>query len=110
MTARWVETEELAAAWFRENGWPYCQRAGRGKAGMDLLGMPGLIPEIKAEPVLRSAWLAQHDGQGGVPLVLWRPPKFGPVSVAEWPVLFRLRDATTLLRDAGYGTDKEVIT
>ena len=103
MSARWVETEELAAQWFRERGWEHCQRAGRGKRGADLLGMPGLVPEIKSTRLPEVRALAQHDGRAGVPFVLWRPPKFGPVSIGLWPVWFRLGDATTLLRDAGYG-------
>ncbi len=70
---------------------------------MPLLGMPGLISEIKSAAAPRARWLAQHDGRAGVPFVLWRPPKFGAMSIGLWPVWFRLGDATTLLLDAGYG-------
>ena len=116
MSARWVETEEWAAAWFRgelpgsPGGWPFAVRAGRGKRGRDLVNMPGLNVEIKAfrdqADVLKA--LRQAAGvDGGVPLVIERPQSYGLEKIGLWPVTFRLRDATTLLRDAGYGTDKE---
>lgn len=105
MSVRWVETEETATAFLRANGWPHAHRTGRGKAGADtpLDGTPGLAFEIKAQAVLRKAWLEQHRDSGGIPLVIWRPPGFGPATVRLWPVFMSLEDATTLLRRAGYG-------
>lgn len=105
MSVRWVETEEAVTAFFRSQGWPHAHRTGRGKAGTDvpLDGMPGLAPEIKAHAVLRSEWMKQHQVPGVVPMVIWRPPKFGVATIGYWPVMFSLADATKLLKGAGYG-------
>lgn len=102
---RWVETEEAATRYLRSHGFPHAYRTGRGKAGADTVlgGTPGLVVEIKAQAVLRSAWLEQHRGAAGLPLVIWRPPKFGPAVLEQWPVLFAFSDAIALLREAGYG-------
>jgi hypothetical protein len=107
MGNRWVQTEEAVTAFFRGEGWPHAHRTGRGKSGTDvpLDGMPGLAPEIKAQAVLRSAWMKQHQIPGVVPMVIWRPPGFGVATIAQWPVLFSLADATEILRKAGYGSE-----
>ena len=102
---RWVETEELSTGYLRAHGFPHAYRTGRGKAGADTVlgGTPGLTIEIKAQAVLRSAWLEQHRGADGLPLVIWRPPKFGPATLEQWPLLFTFADGIELLRKAGYG-------
>lgn len=99
--SRWAETEELAEQWFRAHGWPYATR--RGRAGhIDLVNMPGLVPEVKSGNVWETRWL-KTAAVGGIKFILWRPPKFGPASVGSWPMVFRNEEGTQLLRKAGYG-------
>lgn len=98
---RWAETEELAEQWFKAHGWPYATR--RGRAGhIDIENMPGLVPEVKSVAVWETRWL-KTPSQSGIKFILWRPPKFGPASVQNWPMVFRCEDGTRLLREAGYG-------
>lgn len=100
------ETETTAAAWFAANGFPFALPVGSGRAGRDLTGMPGLSVEIKARRDLNlPTWLRQAAAAAGkdLPMLIHRPDGFGPATIALWPVTFSLRDATTLLRDAGYG-------
>src|SRR5690349_18213009 len=108
--ARGAETQAQAAAWFRQRGFPYCTDAGSGRTGRDLLGMPGLACEVKARADLQpAAWLRQAtaNADGDLPFVLFRSNGQGPAQIANWGVLLRLEDFTTLVRAAGYG-DPEV--
>lgn len=103
---RGAETQRAVATYLAGNGWPYASDAGAGRAGNDILGVPGLAIEVKARRDLDlPAWLRQasRDHTGGLPLVVHRPDGMGPAAVAEWPVTLRLADAVTLLRAAGYG-------
>ncbi len=107
---RGAETQRVVARYFAEHGWPYATDAGAGRPGRDVLGMPGLAVEVKArrsyDPL---AWLRQAaaTANGDLPLVVHRPDGMGPASVAEWPVTMRLADVVALLREVGYGGDKD---
>lgn len=102
---RGAATQNLAASWFRDNGWPHAESAGAGRPGIDVTGMPGLAPEIKARRGWSPlAWLKQASGgRDGLPFVLVRPDGMGPASIGSWPVTIRLADFAQLLHDAGYG-------
>jgi hypothetical protein len=108
-TKRGRETQALAATWFQAHGWPWAYSKGSGESGIDVENMPGLSPEVKGTrgdncDALRQA----HRNRGtGIPFVVWRPDGYGPERIAEWPVFFRLEDATALLRAAGYGDPEE---
>jgi hypothetical protein len=97
-------TEKILAEYYQSRGWPFAERTGAGRAGVDITGMPGLAPEVKArrgfEPV---AWLKQAETRPGVPFVVFRPNGFGEASVSRWGVLMTVEEHTKLLRDAGYG-------
>lgn len=100
------ETETAVAAYLRENGWPHAEPVGAGRPGSDITGVPGLCVEVKARRDLRLVqWLHQANGTKDVGLVVHRPDGMGLLSVEWWPVTFRLKDAVTLLRDAGYGDE-----
>lgn len=97
-------TEAILAAYYQKRGWPFAERTGAGRPGVDITGMPGLAPEVKArrgfEPV---AWLKQAASRPGVPFVVFRPNGMGEATVGSWGVLMRVEDHTELLRLAGYG-------
>jgi hypothetical protein len=101
---RGAETQRLIAAAWRLDGWPYCEDAGAGRNGCDLLGTPGLAVEIKArrdfDPL---AWMRQAAKEQGLPLVIMRPDGAGPATVDDWPAFLRHADLRRLLRAAGYG-------
>lgn len=101
-------TEKILAEYYQVNGWPFAERTGAGRAGVDVTGMPGLACEVKArrgfEPV---AWLKQAETRPGVPFVVFRPNGFGEASVSRWGVLMTVEEHTKLLRAAGYGSPAE---
>lgn len=43
---RGAETQRLVAAAWRADGWPFCEDAGAGRNGADLLNTPGLSVRI----------------------------------------------------------------
>lgn len=105
MTKRWSESQNLLAQWFRERGWPYAEPTGSGRPGVDLTGMPGLAPEVKARldagRLLES--MRQARTRAGVAFVIQRPRNFGPANIDLWPVTITLGEFTALLQAAGYG-------
>jgi hypothetical protein len=109
MTAsNWEETERQVAKFFSEHGWPSCERRGRGYEGRELIGMPGLAPEVKSRRRLDlPAWLrqARRERDGGIPFVVHKPDgvRMGPSEIDIWPMTFPLLEGTYLLRAAGYG-------
>lgn len=105
--ARGRATAQFVAGWFREHGWPFAQAKTGADTGQDIDNMPGLSPEVKATsdgPLLAALRQAVGNAGGAVPLVVWRPNGYGPESIREWVIAFRLEDGTKLLRDAGYGS------
>jgi len=109
--ARGSETQNLAAQWYRERGWPFVESTGAGRSGRDLVGMPGLAPEVKARRDFNPlAWLRQAAANAStdLPFVLFRPDGMGEKSIGQWGVLLTNEDFTRLLRDAGYGDPPDV--
>lgn len=102
------ETEKILADYYKANGWEFAERTGAGRPGVDVTGMPGLAPEVKArrgfEP---QAWLKQAESREGVPFVVFRPNGFGEASVARWGVLMSVEEHTKLLRAAGFGSPEQ---
>jgi hypothetical protein len=112
MTKRWSETQHTAAAYLRDRGWPYAEAVGNGRAGVDVTGTPGLSIEVKSLSDDRrpAAMLKQAAKRAGLPLVIYRPPNYGPATVAEWPCILRLEDVVKLLAAAGYGDGASIET
>lgn len=110
MTERWQETEMIVARYFTEHGWPSCERRGRGFEGRELIGMPGLAPEVKARRRLAlPEWLRQADRErgGGLPFVIHRPDGFGAASIGIWPMTFMVKHGVALLLESGFGTEPD---
>jgi hypothetical protein len=108
---RAAQTQAIAAAWWRNHGFPYCTDAGAGRQGRDLLNLIGLACEVKARRDFHPlTWLRQaiSIAAGDLPFVLFRCDGQGPATVADWPVLLRLEDFTRLVRAAGYGDPEDV--
>jgi hypothetical protein len=104
--SRAADTQALAADWFRQRGFPYCTDAGSGRTGRDLLNLIGLACEIKARAdfnPLAYVRQAAANADGDLPFALLRCNGQGPQSIADWPVVLRLEDFTSLIRAAGYG-------
>lgn len=99
-------TAQAAAAWFRDNGWPYATAKTGADTGQDIDNMPGLSGEVKATdsmPLLAALRQAKRNAGGALPFVLWRPNGYGPERIGEWVMAFTVADGTRLLRDAGFG-------
>src|SRR5258707_3280293 len=101
MTKRWSETQHLTARWFASHGWPHAEAVGNGRPGADVTGTPGLAVEVKATAGLKPGALKQAWGRGGIPMVVYRPPRSGPGNVADWPGKLALADLTRLPQRAG---------
>lgn len=104
MPNRWQETQQAAAAWFRGHGWPSAESTPTGRRGLDITGMPGMAPEVKATAGLKPGAVKKAAGREGLAFVIYRPPGSGPATVADWPVTMRLEDITALFHAAGYGS------
>ena len=98
-------TQELTAAWFRERGWPNASSRAASLPGVDITGMPGLAPEVKAtrgENLTGALRQAAHNADiAELPFVVFRPAGYGPARIEEWLVAISLEDFTSLLHGAG---------
>ncbi len=107
---RGAETQRVVARYFAANGWPYASDAGAGRPGKDVLGVPGISCEVKARADFAPlAWIRQavKAGHGDLPMVVLRPNGLGPERVEDWPVVMRFADVVALLREVGFGGDKD---
>lgn len=103
---RGYRTQAVAAEWFRNNGFPYAEPTGAGRQGIDITGMPGLAPEVKAVTAFDPlAWVRQATKAAGeaLPFVISRRNGQGETTVGDWLVILRLYDFTHLVRAAGHG-------
>lgn len=102
---RGMRTQLVVAQWFQKAGWTFASSTGAGRTGRDIENTPGVAVEVKARSDLQPlAWLRQAEAAAGgdLPLVVFRPNGLGEENVAQWGVLMRLKDVTSLLLDAGY--------
>lgn len=106
-----MRSQKVVADWFAANGFPHAESAGAGRSGNDVTGAPGLRVEVKARRGFSPlSWLRQvragaETWNHGVPFVVFRNDGQGEANVGEWGVLLRLDDMTTLLHEAGYGSE-----
>lgn len=106
---RGAETQRAVAEFLAGHGWPHATDAGAGRAGSDILGVPGLAIEVKARRDLSPVeWVRQAATGQGLPLCVFRPDGMGTATVGAWPVLMRLSDVVFLLRAAGFGEPEEI--
>ena len=96
------QSQELAAAWFRKHGWFNAQSRAASLGGVDIMGMLGWAPEVKATAkgdltgALRQAAKNAQDHE--TPFVIYRPHGYGPERIGEWLVAIRLSDFTEMMR------------
>jgi hypothetical protein len=101
---RAMETQRLLAELLREQGIEFADTAGAGRPGRDLLNWPGVAAEVKATagtPTVAALRQTEKYAAGDLPLVIYRPPGYGPDKIMQWPVTMRLETALSLLRAAG---------
>jgi hypothetical protein len=103
---RGMRTQLVVTQWFQARGWPFAESTGAGRSGVDVTGMPGLAPEVKARNDFNlTGFLKQavSNRGDGLPFVVVRPNGYGETRVGDWGVVMTLDDLTTLLRLAGFG-------
>jgi hypothetical protein len=98
---RGFNTEDQLAAWYQSYGWDNARPPERrGQPGRDILGMPGLAPEVKARANFDPlAWTRQASKNAGddMPMVVLRANGQGEAQIAEWLVIRQLGHDTHLL-------------
>lgn len=103
---RGYDSQRIVANFFKENGWPYAEPVGAGRAGSDVTGIVGVDVEVKARRNLDlTGTLKQQKDRvsdGVLPLAIVRPDGYGPSRIGEWPCVVPLSVMVQLLKDAGY--------
>jgi hypothetical protein len=105
---RALKTQALLANLLRERGYPHAESVGSGRPGRDVLNTPGISVEVKATagtPTVEALKQAERAAADDVPMVVYRPPGFGPEKILDWPVTMRLSVVLELLRKAGITPD-----
>lgn len=108
---RGYKTQDIVAQYLAENGFPYALSAGAGRTGSDITGTIGIDWEIKARrgfPVTEAmAQAMERLEDGDIPAIVLRPDGYGPSRIEQWPVIFPMKVAVWLLREAGFGSPNE---
>ena len=103
---RGYDSQRIVANYFKENGWPFAEPVGAGRAGSDVTGIVGVDVEVKARRNLDITGTlrqqAERAVEGVLPLAVLRPDGFGPARIGEWPCMVPLSVMVQLLREAGY--------
>lgn len=100
------ESEEAVAAYLRENGWPDAARIEASLPGADIKNTPDLAFEVKSSRKWNVLdWIRQAWKHGGLPIVVYRPDRYGPQTVSQWPAIVPLRVLVGLLIEAGYAPE-----
>jgi len=108
---RGYASQKIVARYLEENGFPFAESTGAGRAGTDITGTPGLDWEVKARRGLVISELMKQlndraeMGRLGIGVI--RPDGMGEASIAMWPAVICLADLVALLRAAGYGLPPE---
>lgn len=104
---RGYKSQDIAAQFFAENGFPYAQSAGAGRSGTDVTGVIGVDIEVKARrgfPIAEAMkQLAARKLDGIIPVAILRLDGKGAKDVENWPAIVPLSVFVHLLREAGYG-------
>ena len=103
---RGYDSQRIVANYLRENGWPFAEPVGAGRAGSDVTGVVGVDVEVKARRNLDLTGTlkqqAARAADGVLPLAVIRPDGYGPSRIGEWPCVVPLSVMVDLLREAGY--------
>lgn len=103
--SRGRKTQELLAEFYREHGWENAQSRPASLPGVDIMGMPGLAPEVKAtegQDFTGALRQATANAGGDFPFVIYRPRGYGPDKIGLWVVAMTLQDHMELLLEAGF--------
>lgn len=106
--SRGRESQEIAAGYMREHGFPLARAVAASLKGVDIQECTGLAPEVKARRDFKpKEWMKQAVANAGddLPFVVMRPDGMGDKSVADWPTFLRFEDFIWLVREAGYGDE-----
>ena len=105
---RGYATQRIVASYLQTRGWPHAYAIGAGEAGDDIQGVLDIAVEVKARTgfsPLTAIRQMQARRTSALPFAVLRMDGTGESTIADWPVVLRLEDMVTLLREAGYGSD-----
>ena len=104
---RGYASQKIVARYLEENGFPFAESTGAGRAGTDVTGTPGIDWEVKARRGLVISQLMKQLNDraevGSLGIGVIRPDGMGEASVGRWPVVLCFDDFIALARAAGYG-------
>ncbi|WP_123788269.1 hypothetical protein [Phytoactinopolyspora halophila] len=96
------KTQELLAEWFNNRGWFQARSRPASLPGMDIEGMPGWAPEVKATrdgSLTAAVRQAVKNAENDTPFVVWRPDGYGPEKIDQWLVVLPLGVFTPMMRE-----------
>jgi hypothetical protein len=97
------ETQKFVADFLKENGYPFAEPVGAGRAGSDVTGTPGIDWEVFARRDGLNHLLAkmrQSNNRSDLdttPVVVMRPDGWGEARVADYPCIVPLSLMVELL-------------
>jgi len=106
---RGYRSQKVVAEFLADNGWPFAESTGAGRAGTDITGTPGIDWEVFARRdglTVALAKMRQSEARiedGIVSVHVMRPDGYGEARVGEWPAFMPLNRMVPLLHAAGYG-------
>jgi hypothetical protein len=103
--SRGRKTQELAAERFRSEGWSDAWSRPASLPGVDIPGLSGLAPEVKAtegQDFTGALRQAKKNAGSDLPFVIYRPRGYGEERINDWVVALRFEDMIKLLKKAGY--------
>lgn len=103
---RGYASQRIVADYLRAHGWPYAEPVGAGRDGSDITGLIDLDVEVKARRGFNPKAAMDQQAERAdsrLAFAVLRLDGQGPASITDWPVIIRLEDFVSVLRDAGYG-------
>lgn len=102
---RGFQTEEILAEYLRPY-FPGAETPTRGARGNDILGIPGVVFEVKATHECRlTEWMTKARSNcktpDDIPVAVWRRDGDGPANVGHWPVVIDVATLAWLMKEAG---------
>lgn len=101
-----AEAERAVVKYLRANGFPYADRRGAGFDGADIVGMPGITVEIKAQAGARLAtWVDQAQearAKAGDTYGVLIAKRAGTTDVGRWHAVLPMAQFMALLAEAGW--------
>lgn len=101
---RGYESQRIVAEYVRDL-WPLAEPTGAGRQGKDILAVPGVAIEVKAQANISiPAFIKQckTNAGGELPVLILRLNGQGPASIDDWPVVMTMKDWLRLMSEAGH--------